>query len=76
MGVWWVKRKMEKYSLICITRPSLLCFLLMSFGERKAVVGIVKNDLDKKGHDASCLVSMFQETVVAGGQFQIDDLTS
>ena len=48
----------------------------MSFGERKAVVGIVKNDLDKKGHDASCLVSMFQETVVAGGQFQIDDLTS
>ena len=47
----------------------------MSFGERKAVVGIVKNDIDKKSH-ASCLVSVFQETVVAGGQFQIDDLTS
>ena len=72
----WVKRKMEKYSLICINRRSLLCFLSMSFGERKAVVGIVKNDIDKKSHDASCLVSVFQETVVAGGQFQIDDLTS
>ena len=69
-----MKRKMEKYSLICITRPSLLCFLSMSFGEKKTVVGIVKNDLDEKGHDASCLVSLFQETVVAGGQFQIDVL--
>ncbi len=63
-----MKRKMEKYSLICITHPSLLL--------TKAVVGIVKNDLDKKGHDASCLVSVFQETVVAGCQFQIDVLTS
>jgi len=71
MGVWWVKRKMEKYSLICITHPSLLCFLSMSFGERKAVVGIVKNDLDKKGHDASCLVSVFQETVVEGANSKL-----
>jgi hypothetical protein len=69
------EKKDGKYSLVCTTHPSLLCFLLLSFGERKAVVGIV-DDLDKKGYDASCLVSAVQETVVEGGQFQIDVLTS
>ena len=69
------KKKDWKYSLVCTTHLSLLCFLSLSFGERKAVVGIV-DDLDEKGYDASCHVSMVQETVVEGGQFQIDVLTS
>ncbi len=55
----WVKREMEKYSLVCTAHPSLLCFLLLSFGERKVMVDIV-DAFDKKGYDDGSLVSMVQ----------------
>jgi hypothetical protein len=54
-----VKREMEKYSLICTAHPSLLCFLSMSFGEGKVMVGIV-NAFDKKGYGFGSLVSLVQ----------------
>ena len=61
-----MKREMEEYSLICTTRPSLLCFFSLGFGERKVVVGVV-DALDEKGYDVDRLVSTVQETVVEGG---------
>lgn len=64
--VLWMKREMEEYSLVCTTRSSLLCFLLLGLGERKVVVGVV-DTLDEKGYDVDRLVSMVQETVVEGG---------
>ncbi len=54
-----MKREMGKYSLICMTSPSLLCFLLLSFGEGKVMVGIV-NAFDKKRYDVGSLVSAVQ----------------
>jgi hypothetical protein len=45
-----VKREMEEYFLICMTHPSLLCFLSLGFDDRKVVVGIV-DTLDEKGYD-------------------------
>ena len=61
-----MKREMEEYSLICMTRPSLLCFLSLGFGERKVVVGII-DTLGEKGYDVDRLESTVQETVVEGG---------
>ena len=61
-----MKREMEEYSLICTTRPSLLCLLSLGFGERKVVVGVV-DTLGVKGYDVDRLVSTVQETVVEGG---------
>jgi len=62
-----MKREMEEYSLICTTRPSLLCFLSLGFGEseRKVVVGVV-DTFGEKGYDVDRLVSTVQETVVEG----------
>ena len=57
---------MEEHSLICKTRPSLLCFLSLGFGEREVVVGDV-DTLDEMGYDVNRLVSMVHETVVEGG---------
>jgi hypothetical protein len=54
-----VKREMEKYSLICTAHPSLLCFLSLSFGEGKVMVGIV-DDFEKKDYDVGSLVSSVQ----------------
>jgi hypothetical protein len=54
-----VKREMKKYSLVCMARPSFLCFLLLSFGERKVMVGIV-DAFDKKRCDVGSLVSLVQ----------------
>jgi hypothetical protein len=48
-----------KYSLVCTARPSLLCFLSLSFGERKVMVGIV-DAFDKKGYDVGSLGSTVQ----------------
>ncbi len=50
---------MEKYSLLCTALPSLLCFFLLSFGERNIMVGIV-DAFDKKGYDVGSLVSTVQ----------------
>jgi hypothetical protein len=47
---------MEKYSLVCTANPSFLCFLSLSFGEGKVMVGIV-DAFDKKGYDDGSLVS-------------------
>ena len=43
LRIWvlWMKREMEEYSLIRKTRPSLLCFLSLGFGERKVVVDVL-----------------------------------
>ncbi len=54
-----MNREMEKYSLVCMAHLSLLCFLLLSFGERKVMVGIV-DAFDEKGNDVSSLVSAVQ----------------
>ena len=43
-------KEMEKYSLVCTAHLSLLCFLSLSFGERKVVIGIV-DAFDKKEYD-------------------------
>jgi hypothetical protein len=55
----WVKREMEKYSLVCTACPSFLCFLLLSIGEGKVMVGIV-DAFVKKGYDVGSLVSTVQ----------------
>jgi hypothetical protein len=52
-----VKREMEKF--VCTAHPSLLCFLSLSFGERKVMVGIV-GAFDKKGYDVGSLLSAVQ----------------
>jgi hypothetical protein len=49
-----VKREMGKYSLVCTARPSFLCFLSLSFGEGKVMVGIV-DPFDKKGYELEAL---------------------
>ncbi len=54
-----MKREMEKYSLVCKAHPSSLCFLSLSFGEGKVMIGIV-DAFDKKGYDVGSLVSMVQ----------------
>jgi hypothetical protein len=58
-----VEREMEKYSFVRTARSSLLCFLLLSFGERKVMVGII-NAFDEKGYDIRSFKSMVQEMVV------------
>jgi hypothetical protein len=44
---------------LCTARPSLLCFLLLSFGKGKVMDGIV-DAFDKKEYDVGGLVSLVQ----------------
>ncbi len=52
-----------KYSFIRTACSSLLSFLLLSFGKRKGMVGII-NAFDEKGYDIRSFVSAVQEMVV------------
>ncbi len=58
-----VEKEMEKYSFVHTARSSLLCFLSLSFGERKEMVGII-NAFDEKGYDIRSFIYTVQEMVV------------